>query len=80
MKNNRRSNAILGLILNAGFPVFLLVITVAHIRWESLNLLPEKRLLYDEQMFGICCYKLLPVTAGAMILSAVLFWKLRKND
>ncbi len=77
---NRRSKAFLGLSLNAMVAVFMVFISVKHTGWESIRLLPEKRLMHDEQLLRICYFDILPIGAAVMIFSAALFWMLRKNE
>ncbi len=80
MLGNRRSKAFLGLILNAMLAAFMVYLTVKYIGWADLSIRSEKRMMYDEELLRIYSYGLLPLSAALMILSASLFWMLRKNE
>ena len=73
-----KSIAVLGIILNVVVAIFLILTSLRHPHWETLQLTPDARRLYYEKLLHILCDWTLPSAAGAMILSAYLFWKLRK--
>ena len=70
--------ATIGLIVDLVFAIFLILFAVRHPHWETLQLSPDARRIYYEKLLHILCDQALPWTAGAMIFSAILFWKLRK--
>jgi len=58
----------------------MVYLTVKYIGWADLSIRSEKRMMYDEELLRIYSYGLLPLSAALMILSASLFWMLRKNE
>jgi len=79
MKTRNHSRAMLGLGLNALFVIaLLLLIALFYKKWDSVDIKPDTRLIFDEKLLHILHYEVLPLISGAMILSARLFWKLRK--
>ena len=74
----RNVAAITGLILNVIFAIFLVLFSVRHPHWETLQLTPDARIGLYEKLLHILCDQALPWTAAAATFSAFLFWKLRK--
>lgn len=46
--------------------------------WQSSNISPQVRLVYDQKQMHLFAFQLLPALSLVMSLNMVLFWKLRK--
>jgi hypothetical protein len=73
-----KHRAVIGLVLNLIFGVFMVLFAVRHPHWETLSLTPDARIAYYEKLLHIVCDEAFPAAAVSMFLSAFLFWKLRK--
>jgi hypothetical protein len=80
MPKNRKHIVIFGIILNCLFAgLFALFPIRYYTGWDTLKkIYPDKWLITDEKLLHILNYEFFPAAALVMIISAILFWKLRK--
>jgi phosphate/sulfate permease len=78
MEKKRLLTAIVGILLNLFFAAIMVMLVIQYKTWESANIASQARLVYDQKQNHIFMFELLPITTGAMLFSACMFWKLRK--
>jgi hypothetical protein len=80
MPKNKKYTIIGGIVVNLLFAILFVMLSIKYYRdWDTLKkIYPDKWLATDEQFLHFVMYQAFPTVAVVMIISAILFWKLRK--
>jgi hypothetical protein len=80
MQKNRKNIIIFGIAANIMFGGLFALMPIKYYQgWDTIKkIYPDKWLATDEDLLHVVYYYAFPAAAVVMIVSAVLFWKLRK--
>jgi hypothetical protein len=80
MQKNKKYIVIFGIAINLINACFFALFPIRYYTgWDTLKkIYPDKWLVTDEQLLHILNYGFLPTAALVMLISVILFWKLRK--
>lgn len=80
IRRNRVILAMTGAVMNLVVAFFLVLMAIQHPDWNPVGMKAEVRINYYLQTLQVLCREVLPVVAGAMVFSSMMFWKLRRDN